>query len=191
MSVDPAEALVSQIKLVAKTPASGLTLFPGLRPPDRTACSTSLKDCSGEALPLSPLSAVFTGMTRLIMGFEDEGAGHRRRQRMAALGAIEALVAVADVHFSPYVFQRTLDVALIMAGKGKGVSLAQEDKQIKARWDRATAGTPGLRVKLMQMMTRGAITPAMARHRAQAAADAARRNGDEASARQIEEAMIK
>lgn len=68
--------------------------------------------------------------------------------------------------------------------------LAQEDKQIKARWDRATAGSPGVRVKLMQVMPRGAVTPAMTRHRAQAA-DAGRRNKDETSARQIEEAMIK
>jgi hypothetical protein len=34
--------------------------------------------------------------------------------------------------------QRTLDVALIMVGKGKGVSLAQEDKQIKARSSECT-----------------------------------------------------
>ena len=132
------EALVSQIKLVASTPAEEFTFF---NEPRSSATDVTL------------FGTLFMGLTRLVMGFDDKGAGHRRRRRTAELGVIDSLARISDIYFSPKVVQLVVELVAAIAGAGKDVSLAQEDQEVKARFDRAvTARGSSLRRKMLPLL---------------------------------------
>ena len=103
------------------------------------------------------LRGMFSALERLCLGFESNGAGAARRARAAALGAIPAIVDAVASEFSEDLFKKGLSTAFTIAGAGKGVAPHEEDRALKAQWDRAVAKHPDLQRKLTEKADRSDV----------------------------------
>ena len=73
--------------------------------------------------------------------------------RLPSFGAIPAIVDAVASEFSEDLFKKGLSTAFTIAGAGKGVAPHEEDRALKAQWDRAVAKHPDLQRKLTELMT--------------------------------------